>query len=79
MSVKPGGAALVLAFLLGTGFTVPMSGGGRGEEEGAQGGRFRGRDWGTLASGSGPGVVTGSSLSPAVTPVLTVGAVWKRA
>ena len=32
MSVKPGGAALVLAFLLGTGFTVPMSGGGRGKE-----------------------------------------------
>ena len=52
---------------------------GRGKEEGAQGGRFRGRDWGTHASGSGPGVVTGSSLSQAVTPVLTVGAVWKRA
>ena len=37
MSVKPGGAALVLAFLLGTGFTVPMSGGGSGEERAGTG------------------------------------------
>lgn len=51
---------------------------GRRVEERVQRRRFRGRGWDTGASGSGPSVVLGSSLSLAATAIRAVGAAWER-